>query len=321
MNERKEAVSRWKPILTTVGILTPFSLISVTFTTLAVGVYGYYLFLALPFFIGLSAPVIYGWSGKKTYRECVGVVFLTLFFIALALLMVALEGAICILMAAPFAVLLALLGSIFGFMIQDFQNQGRAKKQHLILFILLMPVLMGMDALIEKETPLYSVTTSLIIDAPIETVWENVVDFPALDPPYEWIFKLGVAYPTHATIEGEGVGAIRECHFSTGAFVEPITLWNEPHVLQFDVTEQPVPMQELSPYDIHPPHLDHYFRSKMGEFRLRSINENRTELAGTTWYTVELWPQFYWGWWTDEIVHRIHLRVLKHIKNISEMNA
>ena len=42
-----------------------------------------------------------------------------------------------------------------------------------------------------------------------------------------------------ARIEGEGVGAIRYCSFSTGDFVEPITAWEKPHRLAFDVVKNP----------------------------------------------------------------------------------
>ena len=62
-----------------------------------------------------------------------------------------------------------------------------------------------------------------------------------------------MACPISAEIEGKGVGAVRHCIFTTGAFVEPITVWDEPNTLAFDVTEQPPPMKELSPYDIRPP--------------------------------------------------------------------
>ena len=120
-------------------------------------------------------------------------------------------------------------------------------------------------------------------------------------------------------IEGQGVGATRYCEFTTGAFVEPITVWDPPHRLAFDVTEQPAPMFELSPYrDIHPPHLDGFMRSNRGEFRLVALDDGRTRLEGRTWYEVEMFPQWYWTLWTDSIIHRIHLRVLHHVQRISE---
>ena len=55
----------------------------------------------------------------------------------------------------------------------------------------------------------------------------------------------GITYPTHA----EGVGAIRKCNFTTGRFLEPITIWDEPNLLEFSVLDQPPPMVEWSIYN------------------------------------------------------------------------
>ena len=42
------------------------------------------------------------------------------------------------------------------------------------------------------------------------------------------------------------------------------------------------------------------------------------ELEGTTWYYHRLWPARYWQVWSDYIIHTIHLRVLHHVKKLSE---
>ena len=168
------------------------------------------------------------------------------------------------------------------------------------------------------EAPLFAVGSEVIVNAPPEKVWTNVVTFSELPPANDWLFDLGIACPTCATIKGEGVGAIRYCNFTTGPFVEPITVWDEPHVLAFDVTKQPPPMKELSPYDIHPPHLDGHLESKRGEFRLVRLEGNRTQLIGTTWYKHNMWPATYWRTWSDFLIGRIHRRVLNHVKNLSE---
>jgi hypothetical protein len=34
-----------------------------------------------------------------------------------------------------------------------------------------------------------------------------------------------------------------------------------------------------------------------------------------------MWPAEYWQLWSDAIIHRIHLRVLKQIKRLAEANA
>lgn len=137
--------------------------------------------------------------------------------------------------------------------------------------------------------------------------------------PTEWLFKTGIAFPQRARIEGAGVGAMRYCEFSTGPFVEPITIWEQPQRLAFDVIKQPPAMRELSPYQfIHPPHLDGTMRSQKGEFRLTPLPHNRTLLEGHTWYNLQMRPEAYWTIWSDWILHRIHQRVLSHVKYLSE---
>jgi hypothetical protein len=78
-------------------------------------------------------------------------------------------------------------------------------------------------------------------------------------------------------------------------------------------------MQEWTPYDqVHPPHLDGFLESVSGQFRLVELPAGGTRLEGTTWYRHSLWPAAYWQLWSDELIHRIHMRVLKHIKRESE---
>jgi len=167
--------------------------------------------------------------------------------------------------------------------------------------------------------PSHEVTTVLEINAPPEVVWRHVVSFPDLAPPTERLFRAGVAAPMRARIDGHGVGAIRYCDFTTGSFVEPITAWDENQLLAFDITAQAPPMNELSPYpDIHPPHLDGYFRATHGEFRLTPLPGGRTRLEGRTTYVVDMFPQAYWTMPAGAIVSAIHTRVLYHIQTLAE---
>jgi hypothetical protein len=112
---------------------------------------------------------------------------------------------------------------------------------------------------------------------------------------------------------------VRHCIFSTGAFVEPIEVWDEPRLLKFGVTSQPPVMDEMSPYaHLKPPHLNSYLHSRKGQFLLTRLPDGRTLLEGTTWYENSFWPGIYWDRWSDYIIHRIHQRVLEHIKHLSE---
>ncbi len=90
-------------------------------------------------------------------------------------------------------------------------------------------------------------------------------------------------------------------------------------LLLFSVTANPAPMNELTPYKhIKPPHLHGYFESHQGQFLLTPLAGGRTRLEGTTWYSHTMWPEQYWHLWSDYIIHNIHMRVLRHIKEQTE---
>ena len=163
---------------------------------------------------------------------------------------------------------------------------------------------------------MFVVRSAIEIHSPPEHVWQQVVAFSEIPPPSEWMFRAVIAYPMRAEIRGTGPGAERHCIFSTGAFVEPIQVWDEPHQLKFSVTSNPPPLEEWTPYShIDPPHLHGFLMSEGGQFLLTLLPHGGTRLEGTTWYHHGLWPSAYWRLWSDAITHQIHMRVLKHIRD------
>jgi hypothetical protein len=63
---------------------------------------------------------------------------------------------------------------------------------------------------------------------------------------------------------------------------------------------------------------NNFLVSRKGQFLLIPLAGGRTRLEGTTWYTHNLWPAAYWQVWSDFVIHRIHERVLVHIKRLAE---
>jgi len=280
------------------------------------GAYAFALFIWLPFVLGATSTLIYGFNNPTASGRLFGVSMWTLLVFCVGMLMFAWEGLICLLMAFPIGLFFTWLGHWVGCKI--LLRKASNTSITVTLLFLSVPSLLAFENAQPESEETRAVKTSIEINATPEEVWRNVIQFPDLKPPSEFIFKTGIAYPINATIEGQGVGAVRHCNFSTGSFVEPITVWDRPNLLKFSVQTQPEPMTEVSFYDIKPNHLHGYWVSKQGQFKLTMLPGGRTLLEGTTWYVNRIKPDFYWSLWSDHIVHKIHQRVLDHIKTQSE---
>ncbi len=281
--------------------------------------YGFGLFYGTPFFVGLLAAAIDSWNVERPFRRSMSVALAANGLIALVLLAFALEGALCLVMAAPLAVPLAALGAAVGRLVTPRRLTPAQAHAFLLVFSIGTPAGATLEASRAAAPDLRLVETSLDVRASDEAVFDQVVTFDRLEAPKEWLFRLGVAYPTHATIDGAGVGATRRCHFSTGTFVEPIEVWDRPRRLAFKVSSNPDPLREWSPWGaIRPAHVMSAFSSERGEFSIETVPGGSTLLIGRTWYRHNLFPQWYWGELTDVMIHAIHRRVLDHIRRRAE---
>ncbi len=278
------------------------------------GSYGLSLFVVLPIFLGGVAAWVFH---PATGPEAAKIGALVVAAATGSLLLLGLEGLICILMALPLTVPLGALGA---WLVYQSESSRLVTRGGAALLCLMPPAGFLWDT--HAQPPVFQVRSAITIAASPQQVWKHVVTFSELPAPREWYFRAGLAYPMRARIEGSGPGAVRYCEFSTGPFVEPIDVWDAPRRLQFRVTRNPEPMHEWSPYaHVLPKHLHGYLVSRQGQFRLIPLPNHRTLLEGTTWYQHGLWPAQYWRWWSDAIIHRIHLRVLNHIRTLAEADA
>jgi uncharacterized membrane protein YhaH (DUF805 family) len=237
----------------------------------------------------------------------------------------ALEGLGCLAMALPLIVPVVFFGSYVGYTLAK-ERVGRGYALACAPFVLL-PVILGAEhAGPQPEPRVEAVVSEVVVDAPPEVVWKRVIAFPPLPAPHvgldDLLHSSRVAVPLRATIDGEGVGAVRRCEFTTGTFVEPIVVWDPGHELSFGVTSQPDPMRELTLWDnVRPPHLDGYLQTTRGQFLLEPLAGGKTRLTGRTWYRVRMQPEGYFRLWADAIIHAIHLRVLRHVAGLAERDA
>lgn len=288
-------------------------ILACVFSINVLGAYGWALFVFLPFALGTLACLLYGSTGPRTFLECELVMLFSVLLLGLLLLACAIEGIICIAMALPIALFLAGLGACLGYVIQA--RWHNATRSMVFCLPILLPAVFMVDAYSLPEPPLCKVSTSTIIKAPIGRVWRIITSNSEL-PRSKLLSLLGVNGPTCCLVDGHGRGAVRRLSYALGStIVEPIEVWEEPHLLKFSVQAYPPVMKETSPYEnLHPLHIDKHYRALSGQFELQEIPTG-TKITATTWYTHNVWPIEYWTLWSDFLMHQIHNDTLGMIEN------
>jgi hypothetical protein len=311
--ERRVLRGRVQTTSLAAGAGAGFGLLMIGLSVYALRSYGVALIVGTPYIVATLAAFIQLRLDPDSGRfDALIAGQLAIVTIAVAAILVAMEGAICVGMALPLACIAGAFGVGTGWTIA---RSRESRVGPIGLGLLALPLAAVLEPAPGSHVVAREVLTVVDIAAAPDAVWPHVVAFRPLDEPTDWLSRAGVAYPKSARIAGTGVGAVRYCEFSTGAFVEPITAWEPGRRLAFDVTESPPPLRELSPYsNVQAPHLDGFLRSRRGEFRLIALPGGRTRLEGRTWYELDIAPEGYWRLIADWMIHRIHERVLRHIK-------
>jgi len=272
---------------------------------------GWGLFVALPFTMGFAAALIYGVRQPRSLGGCVGVACLSTALLGAALLGLAFEGMLCLLMALPIALPLAAFGGAFGYVVQRRRWLHSRTSAFLSALLIFVPGIQWMEHVAAPTPPvcMWFVPRSTSKPRPKRSgnEWFLFLKFLRL--------RSGCFEPVSLIPSALGSRAPG----STGAFVEPIEVWDEPRRLKFSVTSNPAPMEEWTPYShVEPAHLHGFLVSNGGQFLLTPLPNGGTRLEGITWYRHSLWPTAYWRLWSDAIIHQIHSRVLRHIQEEAE---
>jgi hypothetical protein len=213
------------------------------------------------------------------------------------------EGAICLLIVSPLLITFVFLGALAGRWLFHFSSN----RLNLSLIPMAL-ILLTVDVLSPHHYE-NAVTDTVVIHAPPAQVWSHLAAVPLIpEKPGFWLFRMGLPYPTHATVTGQGVGAARQCIFSRNCvFQEKIIEWVPSRRLTFDVTSQP-----------RDPEILGHARVRRGQFLLQDNHNGTTTLVGTSWYELYVYPSWYYDLWASAIARQVHLRVMDHIKTLSE---
>ncbi len=213
------------------------------------------------------------------------------------------EGAVCLLIGFPILFVCGFAGVLVGRLL------FRSKTATINLSVLPVLLLATLAEGKMRQDQQGMVEDRLLINAPATAVWNYVVSFPAINPaPDYWLTKVGLPSPLATTCQGAFVGAARECIFTDGlVFKERVSEITPARLLTFEIVEQPSNHELLGHLTLH-----------RGQFQLIENNDGTTTLIGRSWYTLHMRPLWYFDWWTRDVTSHVHLRVMEHIKTLSD---
>ncbi len=213
------------------------------------------------------------------------------------------EGPVCLLIGFPILFVCGFAGVLVGRLL--FKSKAATINLSVIPVVLIATLAEGKM----RQDPQHVVEDRIRINASATEVWNYVVSFPAIDAaPNYWLSKVGLPSPLATTCQGAFVGAARECIFSDGlVFKETVSEIAPTRVLTFEIVEQPSNPELLGHLALH-----------RGQFQLIDNNDGTTTLIGRSWYTLHMRPLWYFDWWTRDVTSHVHLRVMEHIKALSE---
>jgi len=261
--------------------------------------------LFVPFCIGLVAAWV--WRPLELGIGAVLLHSMSCLFLGLIIGTVVFhEGAICLVIVSPILYGGLVAGALTG-RVWFRKNRDRANLCLAPVFVL---AIVAEPALRSRHTSV--VADEIRIAAPPARVWPHVLAFkPIPDPPSYWLFRAGLPYPMETTNDGNFTGAHRSCRFSGGAAFKELVAEIDPgRRLAFDIVEMPADPELLGHLDAH-----------CGQFELRDNGDGTTTLIGRTWYSLHVRPVWYFDWWTHDIFHAVHLRVMRHIKRLAEIQT
>jgi hypothetical protein len=213
------------------------------------------------------------------------------------------EGVYCLIIVSPlvFATMITGLGIGNAMFKQDSSTLNFSATVLLILLFIL-----------DMRSPHHyanAVSDEITVNVSPAKVWPYVVSFPKLtEKSHYWFFDIGLPKPVGTSVTGYFKGAGRKCIFERGLVFDEVMSTYEPGKnLTFDIVKQP-----------QDPEIMGHINIEKGQFLLRDNHNGTTTLIGTSWYSLNVFPALYFDIWARSITRNVHVRVMEHIKALSE---
>ncbi|GGB72780.1 SRPBCC family protein [Blastomonas aquatica] len=302
----------------TMGLIAGIALVvlAVLISAVTFGAYGYGLFVMTPFLVGITCGYLVNEQSDLGASTTMKLVIAAAGLGSLALVVLALEGIVCIILAAPLAIPIVMLGGVIGRGLAIARHNRRTP----LASVAILPMVFMLEAAMPPDAPIVT-QYDIEIAAPAEQVWQALISSEPIAPVPGLPALAGLAYPIKGTLKDEGLGATRMGVFSTGTAIEVVTEWEPNRLLAFRVEDEAPAMEEMSPYRrVHAPHVEGYFTTGETRFVLVPLAGNRTRLKISSEHRLRIDPVPYWEPIARLTIHENVSRVLTDIKAKSELD-
>lgn len=227
------------------------------------------------------------------------------------------EGAICLVLAAPFFYPSGFIGGLIASFLLD-RTRNRTPPAMVVLLPLLLLPLERQGAYPATDA---AVVSTIEIEAPLETVWRNAVEIRDIAPTEQsWTAThnlFGVPRPLDARLAFHDGVLVREATWASDVrFYEIITGQQPLHAIawRFDIPEAAADRV----LDEHLRLDEGYLRLQAGRYDFEALGPTRTRITLTTRYFVRTPFNAYARLWGEILLGDIHRNVLNIVRQRAE---
>lgn len=257
-----------------------------------------FLFL-VPFGIGALTVALSPKELRVTWPYAIFAPWAVCIVLGLAVLLFSMEAMICVAMGLPvFFVLSSLGGALMCWLSIRRENRNGAG---MLGIVLMVPLLLSpLEAQWQNPTIVREVKATVVVDASAETIWQEFVTVPKIQPHEErfaWFRAAGLPHPVEATLVNPGAEGIRYASYDNGMkVIEPVQVWKLYEQYRFGVQLDPESGQHTPLWsDVAGEHL----HVQWVEYRIEKLSEAQVRLHLTSRYALETPVNPYAAAWVD----------------------
>lgn len=282
------------------AVILTFIFMTVGFISLHYGYsdYGWVLFVLLPVVLGLSIGAL---PGKRLAYA--GLIITVIVFL-IGLVILGLEGYICIIMTLPIVLPFMFLGSIITHLVKRYDKLKMPDKAP-VLFLPLIIFLFGSPIekfIITNKEKVVEVRSEIILPYSNLQVYDAIKSVDTLIAELPFLMKIDLPVPQKCILEKEEVGGLRTCYFSGGKIVERITALEKGKILKMDVIKYELTGRK-------------WLGFKEAIYMFDSLGVNECKMTRITTYTSALRPRIYWEPLEKLGIEQEHEYVFRNLAN------